>query len=57
VACQGGVVHPPGYPLYTMLVRLCLHLPLGNPAERAAVLSAAATASAALVRTLHSSDG
>jgi hypothetical protein len=49
VACQGGVAHPPGYPLYTMLVRLCLRLPLGNPAERAASLSAAATATAALV--------
>jgi len=43
------VAHPPGYPLYTMLVRLFLRLPLGNPAERAAALSAAATATAALV--------
>jgi hypothetical protein len=40
VAVRGGVPHPPGYPLYTLLARLAAALPLGPPALRVALLSA-----------------
>jgi len=35
-----GVAHPPGYPLYTLLGRLALMLPAGEPAWRMNLLSA-----------------
>jgi hypothetical protein len=35
-----GVAHPPGYPLYTMLGWLVLHLPFGEPALRMNLMSA-----------------
>ncbi|OGR83570.1 MAG: hypothetical protein A3J74_02905 [Elusimicrobia bacterium RIFCSPHIGHO2_02_FULL_57_9] len=44
-----GVAHPPGYPLYAVLGRAWLTLlPLGNPAYRLNLLSAAAGAAAAV---------
>ena len=35
-----GVAHPPGYPLWTLLAKLVLLLPLGEPALRTTLLSA-----------------
>lgn len=43
----GGVIHPPGYPLYEVLGRLFLHVLGGSPAWRLNVLSAACDAGAA----------
>ncbi len=40
VACSGGVLHPPGYPLHSLLSRLFLLLPFGVPAARVNALSA-----------------
>jgi hypothetical protein len=40
VAWAGGIAHPPGYPLYTILGTGVVHLPLGNPAWRMNMLSA-----------------
>jgi len=39
-----GVPHPPGYPLYTLLARAALAVPLGGPALRVNLLSAVAGA-------------
>ncbi|XP_026875416.2 transmembrane protein 260 isoform X2 [Electrophorus electricus] len=40
-ACELGVAHPPGYPLFTMLASLVLHLlPATSPAHSVAVLCA-----------------
>ncbi len=36
----GGVAHPPGYPLYTLIAGLFTHLPLGSVAFRVHVCSA-----------------
>jgi hypothetical protein len=44
---SGGVIHPPGYPLYSILGGLFLHLPIGSAAFRLNVLSAACDALAA----------
>ena len=53
VAATGGVAHPPGYPLFTMLAGLWLHvLPLGNAAWRLNLFSAVCTAAAAGVLAL-----
>lgn len=41
-----GVAHPPGYPLYVLLANLAGRVPLGNPAYRLNLLSAAALAAA-----------
>lgn len=41
IALEGGVAHPPGYPLYVMLSRLFGELPLVNPALSVSLLSAA----------------
>ena len=46
VAFSGGVVHPPGYPLFTMLAKLFSFLPVGSVAWRINLLSAIAGASA-----------
>ncbi len=35
-----GIVHPPGYPLYTILGHLFSYLPLGDPAFRVNLFSA-----------------
>jgi hypothetical protein len=40
VAWTGGIAHPPGYPLYTLVGSLFIHIPLGDPAWRMNVLSA-----------------
>ncbi|XP_051889316.1 transmembrane protein 260 [Pristis pectinata] len=40
-ACELGVAHPPGYPLFTLLARLAMTiLPVGSPAFRVNVLNA-----------------
>src|SRR4051812_32104974 len=48
----GGVAHPPGYPLYSLLARLGAALPTGGAFFRVAVVSAlcGATATAVLFR-------
>lgn len=46
-ACQLGVAHPPGYPLYTLLGHLACQLPWSSPAGRVAALSVLAGAAAA----------
>ena len=43
-ACDLGVLHPPGYPLYSLLSRLFYFLPFGTPGWRVNFLSALATA-------------
>jgi hypothetical protein len=50
----GGVMHPPGYPLYSLVGWLFVHLiPLGEPAWRLGILSGlAAAVSVALTFTL-----
>jgi hypothetical protein len=46
-ALSGGVAHPPGYPLFTLLARLFNALPLGHTAAwRVNLLSAVSTAAA-----------
>lgn len=47
VAATGGVAHPPGYPLYTLLGRLFAALPLGTVAWRLNLMSAVCGALAA----------
>lgn len=42
-----GVAHPPGYPLYVLLGKIALLVPLGNPAYRLNLFSAVALAGAA----------
>ena len=39
-ALQGGVMHPPGFPLLGWISRLVVELPFGNPVERIAFLNA-----------------
>ncbi len=46
-ACAGGVAHPPGYPIHTLLSRLLLLLPFGSPAWRVNLGSALCDAAAA----------
>src|SRR5579864_3910631 len=41
---QLGVLHPPGYPLYTLTGHLFSRVPFANPAYRLNLLSAAAMA-------------
>jgi hypothetical protein len=50
LSLHGGVAHPPGYPLYTLLLQLAgtLPLPLG-PAHRMSLLSAALMSMAVVV--------
>jgi hypothetical protein len=47
-AASGGIVHPPGYPLYTILGRLFAHLPWGTVAWRFNLLSGLCDAAAAV---------
>jgi hypothetical protein len=44
---SGGVIHPPGYPLYALLGRVFVHLPHGSIAWRLNLLSAVCDAAAA----------
>ena len=46
---SGGVIHPPGYPLYSLLGRLFIHFPAGTLAWRMALMSAVCDALAAAV--------
>jgi len=48
VACNGGVAHPPGYPLYTLVGGALCKLPLSTPAGRLALLSLLAALTALL---------
>ncbi|XP_078426756.1 transmembrane protein 260 isoform X2 [Cetorhinus maximus] len=50
-ACELGVAHPPGYPLFTLLARLAMTIiPLGSPVFRVNVLNAIlGTATASLL--------
>src|SRR6266480_602240 len=41
-----GILHPPGYPMYTLMGRLFSQIPLANPAYRLNVFSALALAAA-----------
>jgi hypothetical protein len=43
----GGVIHPPGYPLYSLLGRLFFYLPIGSVAWRLNFFSAVCDAAAA----------
>ena len=47
-AC-GGALHPPGYPLYTLLGKLFLCLPFGEPALRMNLFSAICGVAAAVM--------
>lgn len=49
---SAGVIHPPGYPLYSLLGSLFMHLPFGSLAFRLNLLSAVADALAAAVLAL-----
>lgn len=44
-----GVSHPPGYPLYTLLGYIATHIPSGNPALNAHILSAFFSALASIL--------
>lgn len=52
LAVRGGVAHPPGYPLWTILGRVAAHLPAGPLPWRVAMLSAACVAGAAAAVSL-----
>ena len=49
---SGGVIHPPGYPLYSLLAKLFVHLPLRTLAWRLGLMSALCDAAAAAVLCL-----
>ncbi len=40
LAATGGVAHPPGYPLYVLLLRALRWIPASEPAHRASLISA-----------------
>ncbi len=48
-AFTGGIPHPPGYPLYTLLAQALIALPIGGIAYRVNLLSACSAAAAATV--------
>ena len=50
-ACNLGVAHPPGYPLFTLLVKFFTWIPVGTIAWRANALSAVCDAFAAAMLT------
>lgn len=56
VAYTGGIAHPPGYPLYTLLGILVSHLPLGDVAWRMNMLSAIFAAVAVALFYLLNTD-
>jgi hypothetical protein len=45
-ACELGTAHPPGYPLYTLVVHLITYIPYGTMAYRANFFCATCTAAA-----------
>jgi hypothetical protein len=45
----GGVIHPPGYPAYSLLGQVFAHLPFGNLAWRLNLMSAVCDAGAAAI--------
>ena len=49
---SGGVIHPPGYPLYSLFARLFIHLPLRTLAWRLGLMSAVCDATAAALLCL-----
>lgn len=49
---SGGVIHPPGYPLYTLLAKLFVHLPFRTLAWRLGLMSAMSDAAAAALLCL-----
>lgn len=49
VASTLGVAHPPGYPLYTVLARLAIWVPIGTISFRVTLLSAMAGACAVML--------
>jgi Protein of unknown function (DUF2723) len=49
VACSGGVAHPPGYPLFTLLATLFTYVPGGPIAWRINLLSAVCDSLAAVI--------
>jgi len=52
-ACAHGVAHPPGYPLYMMLLQFFMYvIPIGAPAWRAGISSAMLGASSSFFITL-----
>lgn len=51
-AATGGVIHPPGYPLYALLARALSWLPMGTVAWRVNLLSAVCDAGAAALLAL-----
>jgi hypothetical protein len=56
---SGGVIHPPGYPLYALLGSAFIHFPVGSLAFRLNLLSAVcdALAAALLARAVARSSG
>src|SRR5437899_3068725 len=52
VACNLGVAHPPGYPLFTLLAKVFTWIPVGAVAWRVYLLSAVCDAAAALILML-----
>ena len=46
IGLRGGVAHPPGYPLYSLLLRLFGHLPINPPFFRVALTSVVCGAAA-----------
>lgn len=44
-----GIAHPPGYPLYTVLAKLCIFIPVGDIAHRVNLFSAITSALTLLV--------
>ena len=51
-AYLGGVAHPPGYPLYTLLARIFMWLPVGSIAYRVNLLSASCGSATVVVMAL-----
>ncbi|PYS61958.1 MAG: hypothetical protein DMF74_14770 [Acidobacteria bacterium] len=49
IAYKLGVAHPPGYPLFTMLAKLCTFIPFGTIAWRVNLLSALCDSAAAVI--------
>jgi hypothetical protein len=52
VADALGIAHPPGYPWYTVVLKLAMLVPVGEPAARANAVSAVAGAAACALLAL-----